>query len=157
MNRITATYDIESPVGVQRAAEVLAGEQSTGTFTRLAAETDALRERSAARIEGIEITGTSSTPSLPSRKTGELYERGTITISWSLDNLAHLCPRFFPRWLATCLNWRNYQPSALSTCNCQAPLPQIIPVRSLVRKAHAILWVAIKGQSSAPSSSQALV
>ena len=31
MNRITATYDIESPVGVALAAEVLAGEQSTGT------------------------------------------------------------------------------------------------------------------------------
>ncbi|PUB09803.1 ribulose-bisphosphate carboxylase large subunit family protein [Yoonia sediminilitoris] len=92
MNRITATYDIESPVGVQRAAEVLAGEQSTGTFTRLAAETDALRERSAARIENIEITGTSSTPSLPSRKTGETYERGTVTISWSLDNFGTSLP-----------------------------------------------------------------
>lgn len=92
MNRITATYDIESPVGVQRAAEVLAGEQSTGTFVRLAAETDALRERSAARIETVEITGVSSTPSLPSRKTGENYERGTVTISWSLDNFGTSLP-----------------------------------------------------------------
>jgi ribulose-bisphosphate carboxylase large chain len=92
MKRITATYDIESPVGVARAAEVLAGEQSTGTFTRLAAETDALRERSAARIESIEITGTSATPSLPTRKTGDCYERGTVTISWSLDNFATSLP-----------------------------------------------------------------
>ena len=29
MTRLTATYEIESPVGVQRAAEVMAGEQST--------------------------------------------------------------------------------------------------------------------------------
>lgn len=92
MNRITATYDIESPVGVARAAEVLAGEQSTGTFTRLAAETDALRERSAARIESIKITGSSATPSLPCRKTGESYERGTVTISWSLDNFGTSLP-----------------------------------------------------------------
>ena len=92
MNRITATYDIESPVGVNRAAAVLAGEQSTGTFVRLAAETDALRERSAARIESVQITGSSATPSLPSRKTGEIYERGTVTVSWSLDNFGTSLP-----------------------------------------------------------------
>ena len=92
MNRITATYDIESPVGVARAAQVLAGEQSTGTFTRLAAETDELRERSAARIEKIEITGSSPTPALPSRKTGDSYERGLVTVSWSLDNFGTSLP-----------------------------------------------------------------
>lgn len=92
MNRITATYDIESPAGIAHAADVLAGEQSTGTFTRLASETDALRERSGARIENIDITGASSTPSLPSRKTGESYERGTVTISWSLDNFGTSLP-----------------------------------------------------------------
>lgn len=80
MTRITATYDIESPIGVAAAAAVVAGEQSTGTFTRLAAETDALRARSAARIEDIVITGTSATPSLPSRKTGTTYERGRVTV-----------------------------------------------------------------------------
>jgi ribulose-bisphosphate carboxylase large chain len=97
MNRITATYDIESSVGVARAAEVLAGEQSTGTFTRLAAETDELRGRSAARIENIEITGTSAIPSLPCRKTGDSYERGSVTISWSLDN----CGTSLPTLLST--------------------------------------------------------
>ncbi len=92
MNRITATYDIESPVGVARAAEVLAGEQSTGTFARLAAETDELRKRSAARIERIDITGTLTTPSLPCRMTSDTYERGTVTISWSLDNFGTSLP-----------------------------------------------------------------
>ena len=92
MNRITATYDIESPVGVTSAAQVLAGEQSTGTFTRLAAETDELRERSAARIEKIEISGSRPTPALPSRKTGDSYERGLVTVSWSLDNFGTSLP-----------------------------------------------------------------
>ena len=92
MNRITATYDIESPVGVALAAEVLAGEQSTGTFTRLAAETDELRARSAARIERIEITGSRATPSLPSRKAGNSYERGLVTVSWSLENFGTSLP-----------------------------------------------------------------
>ncbi len=92
MNRITATYDIESPVGVARAANVLAGEQSTGTFRRLALETDSLRDRAGARIENIQITGRSATPSLPSRKTGETYERGTVTLSWPLDNFGTSLP-----------------------------------------------------------------
>lgn len=92
MNRITATYDIETPVGLERAAEVLAGEQSTGTFVRLAAETDALRDRSAARIENIDRVGSASTPSLPCRKTGDRYERGFVTISWSLDNFGTSLP-----------------------------------------------------------------
>ena len=87
MTRVTAVYDIESPTGVERAAAVLAGEQSTGTFVRLAAETDELRDRSAARIESIEITGQSDQPSLPSRISGPRYERGTVTVSWPLENI----------------------------------------------------------------------
>ena len=90
--RFTATYDIESPDGVTRAAEVLAGEQSTGTFVRLAGETDALRERSAARIESLELTGVSERPSLPCRRSGERYERGRVTISWPLDTVGPSLP-----------------------------------------------------------------
>ncbi len=86
MTRISATYDIETPVGLERAAAVLAGEQSTGTFVRLAAETDELRARSAAVVEEIIPTGSSMSPSLPSRKTGKRYERGLVTISWPLGN-----------------------------------------------------------------------
>lgn len=92
MTRIFATYDIETPVGLERAASVLAGEQSTGTFVRLAAETDALRARSAAVIESITPTGVSKTPSLPSRKTGDIYERGLVTVSWPLGNFGTSLP-----------------------------------------------------------------
>lgn len=92
MNRITATYDIESPAGVNHAAAVLAGEQSTGTFVRLASETDELRERSAARVESVRITGRSVHPSLPSRASGPSYERGIVEISWSLDNFGTSLP-----------------------------------------------------------------
>jgi ribulose-bisphosphate carboxylase large chain len=86
MTRLQATYDIESPVGVRRAAEVMAGEQSTGTFIRLAAETDALRDRSAARLEQVTITGTCDHPALPCRLSGAAYEQGRVTISWPMDN-----------------------------------------------------------------------
>ena len=92
MTRITATYDIETPVGLKQAAAVLAGEQSTGTFVRLATETDTLRDRAAARVENITPTGTAAIPALPTRKTGSRYERGLITVSWPLDNFGVSLP-----------------------------------------------------------------
>ncbi|WP_018687411.1 ribulose-bisphosphate carboxylase large subunit family protein [Ahrensia kielensis] len=92
MKRIFATYDIETPVGLVHAADVLAGEQSTGTFVRLAAETDEFREKSGARVEQIIQTSTAKEPSLPSRKTGGTYERGLVTISWPLGNLGTSLP-----------------------------------------------------------------
>ncbi|KMK68264.1 ribulose-bisphosphate carboxylase large subunit family protein [Puniceibacterium sp. IMCC21224] len=86
MTRLQATYDIESPLGVAHAAAVIAGEQSTGTFVRLATETDALRDRSSARVELVEVTGVSDHPSLPCRLTGTEYERGRVTLSWPVSN-----------------------------------------------------------------------
>lgn len=90
--RFAAVYDMESPVGLDRAALVVAGEQSTGTFVKLAAETDDLRARSAARVENIEVTGRSDRPSLPSRHTGQTYERGRVTISWPMDTIGPSLP-----------------------------------------------------------------
>lgn len=87
MDRFEATYEIESPKGIAHAAEVLAGEQSTGTFVRLALETDALRERSGARIEEVTVLGAGDAPSLPTRSTGPSYERGRIRISWPEENI----------------------------------------------------------------------
>ena len=45
---LRATYLIETPLEPARVAEVLAGEQSSGTFVRVAGETDALRARTLA-------------------------------------------------------------------------------------------------------------
>lgn len=92
MTRVTAIYEIESPKGIAHAAAVLAGEQSTGTFVRLASETDALRDRSAARIETVEVTGRSSRPALPSRAKGDVYERGRVTISWPIGTFGTSLP-----------------------------------------------------------------
>lgn len=92
MTRVTAIYEIESPKGIAHAAAVLAAEQSTGTFVRLASETDALRGRSAARIEAVEVTGRSSRPALPSRARGDVYERGWVTISWPIGTFGTSLP-----------------------------------------------------------------
>lgn len=92
MTRVTATYEIESPVGIARAAEVMAGEQSTGTFGKIALETDELRARHGATIDALTVTGSSATPSLPTRTPGIRYERGVVTISWPLENLGTALP-----------------------------------------------------------------
>ena len=45
-DRIRARYLVETPLDPAAVAEVMAGEQSSGTFVRVGGETDALRARS---------------------------------------------------------------------------------------------------------------
>lgn len=92
MTRVTATYKIESPLGIVAAAEAIAGEQSTGTFGRMPLETDELRARHGARVENLTVTGTSAAPSLPSRAKGDSYERGFARISWPVENFGTQLP-----------------------------------------------------------------
>ena len=53
MERIFATYLIETPLAVEKAAASLAGEQSSGTFVAVPGETEELKQRFAARVEKI--------------------------------------------------------------------------------------------------------
>lgn len=87
MERLLAHYEVESPKSLEHAAKVIAGEQSSGTFLKLAGETDALRQRSGARVERIEEHSQSTAPSLPTRTKGTCYSRGVITLSWPLENM----------------------------------------------------------------------
>lgn len=63
--RIHASYLVETPRDPAVVAEVMAGEQSCGTFTRVEGETDALRVRARATVEGIEPLPAAEAPSLP--------------------------------------------------------------------------------------------
>jgi ribulose-bisphosphate carboxylase large chain len=63
--RILAIYRIETPHPLEYAAAVMAGEQSTGTFIRVPGETEALRERFAARVERLTEIETVEAPTLP--------------------------------------------------------------------------------------------
>ena len=58
MERITATYYIETPYAPGKAAAVLAGEQSSGTFVAVPGETEELKQRFAARVESVELIET---------------------------------------------------------------------------------------------------
>ncbi|WP_246249122.1 hypothetical protein [Chelativorans alearense] len=51
---LEAQYLIETPFEPEKVAAIMAGEQSSGTFVRVAGETDALRERAAAEILSVE-------------------------------------------------------------------------------------------------------
>ena len=56
MERFTATYHIETPHSLEKAAEIMAGEQSAGTFVRVHGETDELRAAHMATVESIDET-----------------------------------------------------------------------------------------------------
>jgi ribulose-bisphosphate carboxylase large chain len=85
--RIYATYWLETGDDPGRAAEVIAGEQSSGTFVALAAETPELKARAGARVERLDIIGTSATPSLPTPKQSARYTQCKLTLSWPIENL----------------------------------------------------------------------
>lgn len=93
MERISATYLIETPLDVEAAAEALAGEQSSGTFVSVPGETAALRERFAARVESVKKLKSCSTPSLPgSEPPSGVFYRAEVVVSWSIENVGYNLP-----------------------------------------------------------------
>lgn len=93
MERITATYFIETPYAPEKAAAVLAGEQSSGTFVAVPGETEALKQRFAARVENVEVLETVSEPAIPGAvsSTGK-YNRAMVKVSWSIENFGYNLP-----------------------------------------------------------------
>src|SRR5262249_8008357 len=88
MERILATYLVETPLPLAQAASVLAAEQSTGTFVAVPGETDALKERFAARVESVSPLETANHPALPrSRPGGGPFHRAEIRVSWPVENV----------------------------------------------------------------------
>src|SRR6056300_73351 len=86
-DRFEADYLIETPLNPDIAAAAMAGEQSSGTFVSVPGDTPELQERSAARIEYLKLIGTTETPALPGRRSGETYYRAKVTLSWPLANI----------------------------------------------------------------------
>jgi ribulose-bisphosphate carboxylase large chain len=77
-DRFEATYLIETPIEPAKVAEVMAGEQSCGTFARVEGETDELRRRARATVEQIDELESVPSPSLPNA----LLERNAHTGPW---------------------------------------------------------------------------
>lgn len=93
MERITATYYIETPYAPEKAAAVLAGEQSSGTFVAVPGETEELKERFAARVELVELLETVNEPAIPGATSKEgKYHRAVVKVSWSIENFGYNLP-----------------------------------------------------------------
>lgn len=95
-SRIEADYLLETPADPQRVAELMAGEQSSGTFVAIPGETAELKERVAARVTRLDVLDESATPSLPSAGidagAGTRFRRAHVTLSWPLETLGPSLP-----------------------------------------------------------------
>jgi len=95
--RIEADYLLETAYDPRRAAEAMAGEQSSGTFIAIPGETPELKARAAARVEALRILDDEvREPSLPfaaaPKDASATWRRAHVTLSWPLDNLGPSLP-----------------------------------------------------------------
>jgi ribulose-bisphosphate carboxylase large chain len=78
---------------VEKAAAVLAGEQSSGTFVAVPGETENLKARFGARVETVTPLETVSGPSLPGCRGGnQKFHRAEIVVSWPFENFGFNLP-----------------------------------------------------------------
>ena len=91
-----ARYWVESPEPIDKVAEVIAGEQSSGTFLALAGETDELKRRSRARVTRVDPLPPGDEPSLASAwvtrrglsgKSAGPCQRGEVEIAFPVANV----------------------------------------------------------------------
>ncbi|MFA4870558.1 MAG: ribulose-bisphosphate carboxylase large subunit family protein [Pedobacter sp.] len=93
MERVTAKYYIETPLDLEKSAQVLAGEQSSGTFIAVPGETAELKKRFAARVENITTLDVADAPAIPGVvSSGGKYQRAMIEVSWSVENFGYNLP-----------------------------------------------------------------
>ena len=95
--RVRASYLVETPLDPAAVAEVMAGEQSCGTFTRVEGETDALRARARATVESIALLDTADRPALSNallerKGMAGPWRRARITIAYPVANIGANLP-----------------------------------------------------------------
>jgi ribulose-bisphosphate carboxylase large chain len=96
-DRFYADYLIETAGDPARAAEVMAGEQSSGTFVAVPGETPELKARFAARVEQLTLLEPVAAPSLPGAagpKAGAAarWNRASVRLSWPLEVIGPSLP-----------------------------------------------------------------
>lgn len=90
---VVATYIIETSLPLRQAAEVLAGEQSTGTFVRVERESDDVRRQFAAQVESLDeipLTGASPLPGTVGDPS--LRRRAVLRLRFPLANFGPSLP-----------------------------------------------------------------
>jgi ribulose-bisphosphate carboxylase large chain len=91
---VVAEYFIQSYLPIERAAAVLAGEQSTGTFVRVPGETDEVRERHAATIVALDPVPECPEAVLPGaqRPAGARLSAAHLRVAFPLRNFGPSIP-----------------------------------------------------------------
>ncbi|WP_422124353.1 ribulose-bisphosphate carboxylase large subunit family protein [Planococcus sp. X10-3] len=94
---VIAKYLIETPLEPEKAAEIMAGEQSTGTFVTVPGETVELKENHSARVLKVEKLETVSVPSLPYAidpldNEFPKYNRAHVTLAFPVQNFGISLP-----------------------------------------------------------------
>ena len=90
-DRIEADYLIETAEDPTRAAEVMAGEQSSGTFVSVPGEDAPGVVLARARVESIEVVGEAERQSMPGATPGRPV-LARVTLSWPLSNMGPSLP-----------------------------------------------------------------
>lgn len=93
----SARYLVETWLPLEQLAEVIAGEQSSGTFVAVPGETQALKARSRARVIAVRELEQVAAPSFHSafaerRGAAAPYRRGLIDIGFPIDNVGPNLP-----------------------------------------------------------------
>ena len=83
---LTARYYIESHIEPERAAALLAGEQSSGTFVKVPGESVELSARHGAEVTAVRQLGWTA-PSLPSRSAPERVMAAEIDLEFPMENV----------------------------------------------------------------------
>ncbi|SIS92569.1 RuBisCO large subunit C-terminal-like domain-containing protein [Paracoccus saliphilus] len=97
MERLVADYLIETPLPLDEVAAMMAGEQSSGTFVRVAGETDELRARSAAEVTSIEQLAETPEAALHSaylerKDISGPFRRARVSIAFPTENIGRNLP-----------------------------------------------------------------
>lgn len=95
---IIAKYLVETPHPLEFAAEMIAGEQSSGTFIAVPGETEELKARARAKVIKINPLESVDAPSLPGSRLPKgvsgaaKYQRAEITVAFPFDNIGANLP-----------------------------------------------------------------
>ena len=94
---VEATYLIETPLDPEKIAAIMAGEQSSGTFVKVAGETDELRARAAADVLSVETLESVDAPSLASaylerKNVSGPWRRARVRVDYPVANIGANLP-----------------------------------------------------------------
>ncbi|MET9317385.1 RuBisCO large subunit C-terminal-like domain-containing protein [Kribbella sp. NPDC003505] len=143
-HKVIGTYLIETYLPLEHAAEAIAGEQSTGTFTAIARETPELRQRFAAEVVSIEELPPTANPDLPGStrpaptalrpadgpRAGELSvvkRSGLVRIAFGLDNFGPSLPNLLAAVAGNLFELRQLAGIRLLDLDLPAPFAERYP------------------------------